>query len=92
MKTKLVMLFFIFILFSKPCQAITKCYKDICVGQTVMVSAGIYKGNYAKILDILKERMPDDAMERLQDNYKYFVSFMDGEITYLYRNELKIKE
>lgn len=77
------------ILISQPCQAVTKCYKDICVGDSVLVINGIYKGNYVRILDIIKEETPDEDEEQIRDYYKYFVSFNDGSILYLYRDQLK---
>jgi len=93
MKIKLICLF-IGILFMtiQSVEAVTKCYKDICVGQTVIVSEGLYKGNQVKILDIIKERIPDVDEEEMKDYFKYFVSFKDGSIGYLYREELKLKE
>ena len=73
----------------QPCYAVTKCYKDICVGQVIVVSNGIYKGNKVKILDIIKERTPDEYEEEIRDLYKYYVSFEDGTIAELYKEELK---
>ena len=81
-----------FICFSKPTQAVTKCYKDICIGQVVYVSQGLYEGYTVNILDILEVRQSDDDAEQLIDYYKYFVSFNDGTIAYLYRKELQRKE
>lgn len=78
-----------FILISQPCLAITKCYKDICVGQIVIVNSGLYKGNKVMILDIIKEGTQDE--EQIRDYYKYFVSFEDGIIAELYRDELTIR-
>jgi hypothetical protein len=72
----------------QPCGAVTKCYKDVCVGQTVIVSSGLYKGNKVKILDIIKERTPDEDEAEIRDFYKYFVSFDDGTTTELYKDEL----
>lgn len=73
----------------QPCEAVTKCYKDVCVGDMVLVIDGLYKENYVKILDIIKERTPDEDEEQIKDYYKYFVSFNDGSIMYLYRDQLK---
>ena len=77
------------LLIAQPCQAVTKCYKDICVGDTVLVIGGLYKGNYAKILDIIKERIPEEDEVEIRDLYKYFVSFNDGTVIFVYRDELK---
>lgn len=87
----LIILIFSIIMFTQPCRAITKCYKDVCTGDRVLVVGGLYIGNYANILDIVKERIPDDDAEAIRDLYKYYVSFDDGTIAYLYRNEVKIK-
>jgi hypothetical protein len=76
------------ILITQPCQAVTKCYKDICVGDNVLVINGIYKGNYVRIWDIIKEETSDEDEEQVRDYYKYFVSFNDGSIMYLYRDQL----
>jgi hypothetical protein len=73
----------------QPCEAVTKCYKDVCVGDIVLINKGLYKGNYVRILDIIKEETPTEDEEQIKDYYKYFVVFNDGSITYLYRNELK---
>jgi hypothetical protein len=73
----------------QPCEAVTKCYKDICVGQTIIVNSGLYKGNKVRILDIIKERTPDEDEEQIRDYYKYFVSFEDGTTVELYKEELK---
>jgi len=91
MKFTLTSLFFIFLLIMviQPCGAVTKCYKDVCIGQVVTVTNGIYKGNKVKILDIIKERTPDEKGEEIRDYYKYFVSFEDGTTTELYKEELK---
>ncbi len=91
MKFTVTNLFFILLLIMviQPCEAVTKCYKDICIGQVVIVSSGIYKGNKVKILDIIKERTPDEYEEQVRDYYKYFVSFEDGTIAELYRQELQ---
>jgi len=81
--------FILLAVFINPCQATTKCYKDICIGQEVRVIKGLYIGNTARILDILKERTPDSDEEAIRDFYKYFVSFSDGTVTELYRDEIK---
>lgn len=73
----------------QPCEAVTKCYKDICIGDTILVIEGIHKGNYVYILDIIKERTPDEEEEQIRDYYKYFVSFEDGTTVELYKEELK---
>jgi hypothetical protein len=73
----------------QPCYAVTKCYKNICVGNEVIVIKGLYIGNKVKILDIIKERTPDEDEEELRDYFKYSVSFNDGTVTYLYREELE---
>ena len=86
------LIFIVLCLTDTPCQAVNKCYKDICVDQIVMVNKGLYKGNLVTILDITKEPTPDEREEQIKDYYKYFVSFMDGTITYLYRAELKIEK
>ena len=80
-------LIFIFYL-CLPCQAVTECYKDICIGQKVTVNKGLYKGHKVRILAIIKEKTPDDDKEQVRDYYKYFVGFMDGTIGYLYKDEL----
>lgn len=94
MKIKLIIVLLVlsFICLSKPCYAVTKCYKDICVGQTVIVSKGLYKNNLVNILAILKEKTPYEDAQQVRDYYKYYVSFMDGTIAYLYRDELKIRK
>jgi len=91
MKFILTSLFFILLLIMviQPCEAVTKCYKDVCIGQVVIVTSGLYKGNKVKILDIIKERTPDEKGEEIRDYYKYFVSFEDGTTTELYKEELK---
>lgn len=80
-------LIFIFCL-CLPSQAGTKCYKDICVGQKVMVTNGLYKGNEVLILDILKNNIPDDDAHHLKYVYKYYVRLVGGNILYLQRNKL----
>lgn len=87
-----VVLIFCILMFSIPSQAVTKCYKDVCVGDKVLVISGLYKGNYANIWDIVKEIVPEDDEEIMRDFYKYCVSFNDGTVTYLYRGELKPNE
>jgi len=91
MKFTLASLFFILLLIMviQPCGAVTKCYKDVCIGQVVTVHSGLYKGNKVKILDIIEERTPDEDEEQIIDYYKYFVSFNDGTTTELYKEELK---
>ena len=86
--TSIIIIGFI-LLITQPCQAVTKCYKEICVGDTVLVIGGLYKGNYAKILDIIKERIPEEDEVEIRDLYKYFVSFNDGTVIFVYRDELK---
>jgi hypothetical protein len=80
---------FNFILFSQANSIVSKCYKDICVGDKVLVNTGLYKGNKVTILDIIKVVQSDDDAEQVRDYYKYYVSFRDGTITYLYREELE---
>jgi len=87
-----IILILVFFSFCLPCQATTKCYKDICVGQTVIVTEGLYQGNEVNILDIIKETTPEDDTAQVIDYYKYFASFKDGTVVYLYRNDLKIEE
>ena len=77
------------LLVTQPCQAVMKCYKDICVGDTVLVIKGIYKGNLCNIVDILRVSTPEEEEEEIKDYYNYFVSLADGTILELYRNELK---
>ena len=84
-----VVIMFLLLVTTQPCQAVTKCYKDICVGDRVLVIGGLYKGNYARILDVIKERTPDDDNEQIIDYYKYYVSFTDGTVLELYRDQLK---
>jgi hypothetical protein len=59
------------------------------MGQEVKVIKGLYIGNVARVLDIIKERTPDSDEEAIRDFYKYFVSFSDGTVTELYRDEIK---
>jgi hypothetical protein len=80
---------FICLITIQPSFAVTKCYKDICVGDSVLVINGIYKGNYVRIWDIIKEETPDEEEEQIRDYYKYFVSLADGTTLELYRDELK---
>jgi len=83
---------FNFILFISQSFAVTKCYKDVCIGDRVFVIDGLYKGNYANIWDIIREKTPEEDEVEMIDLYKYFVSFDDGSIAYLYRDMLKILE
>ena len=87
---KLICLFILlsFIYFSKPSYAVTKCHKDVCVGQEVLIINGLYKDNLAKIWDILKVEQPDDDAEQIKDTYKYFAYTYDGYTLELYREDL----
>lgn len=77
---------------SKPIKAVLKCYKDVCVGQTVKVIDCLYVGNQAIVIDILAEKVSDDDYEQVRDYYKYFGSFKDWSVNYLYRFELEPME
>ena len=90
MNKYIIFLFFIFsfIFVSLPCHAVTKCYKDICVGDKILVTKGIYEGNLCKIVDILRVPTPGEEEEEIKDYYKYFVSLADGTILELYKDEL----
>ena len=81
-----------FISFTKPCQAVTKCHKDVCVGQEVLIINGLYKNNLANIYDIIKVKQSDDDAEQIRDSFKYFAYLYNGYTVELYRDELKIKE
>jgi len=86
--TSIIIIGFI-LLITQPCQAVTKCYKDICVGQTILIIKGLYSGNVCRIVDILKVPTSEEDEEEIKDYYKYFVSLTDGTILELYRNQLK---
>jgi preprotein translocase subunit YajC len=92
--SKLICLIFIIslILISQPCQAVTKCYKDICVGDRVIVISGLYEGNSCRIVDILQVPTPDEEEVQIKDYYKYFVSLKDGTTLELYRDQLTNKK
>ena len=85
--TSIIIIGFI-LLITQPCQAVTKCYKDICAGDRVLITKGIYKGNLCKIVDILRVPTPEEEEEEIKDYYKYFVSLADGTILELYKDEL----
>ena len=84
-----LIIFISFILISQPSQALTKCYKDICVGQKVLIVEGIYKGNIGRIVDILPVSTPDEDEQEIRDFYSYYVSFSDGTTIELYRQALE---
>lgn len=88
---KFICLIFIlgFVLVSQPCQALTKCYKDLCVGQKVLIVEGIYKGNIGRIVDILLVPTPDEDEQEISDFYSYYISFKDGTTVELYRGALE---
>jgi hypothetical protein len=91
---KLIVLLIIFgcISFAKPCHAISKCYKDICIGQEVFIIKGLYKNNPIRIIDIIKVGQSDDDAEQVRDYYKYYAHLYDGMLVEVYRDELEIKK
>ena len=71
-----------------PCQAVTKCHKDVCVGQEVLIIEGLYKNNLAKIYEIIRVKQPDDDAVQIKDTYKYIAYTYDGYTVELYREDI----
>lgn len=79
-----------FLCITKPSQATSKCYKDICVGQKVLITNGLYKNNSARVFDIIKEETPYDDAEQIKDYFRYYLYLPNGFVVELYREEIRI--
>lgn len=87
MNIQAILILAVFCLYS-PNKLVTKCYKDVCVGQEILIAEGLYKSNLANIYDIIKVKQPDDDAEQIKDIYKYLAYTRDGYIVELYREDI----